>query len=263
MSVASRIIACLDVKHARVVKGVQFKELRDLGCPVALATRYDAEGIDELVFLDIGATDENRSTQESWVSAVARTLSIPFTVGGGVRATSDVRRLLRAGADKVAMNTAAVLTPELITEASATFGAQCVVVAIDVARCPKLGHRVYIRAGKEATEWSLGAWVAEVVKRGAGEILLTSIDRDGTGAGFDLEALETATACPIPVVASGGAGTAEHFEAALRRGASGVLAATLFHEAILSPKTLKLHLASAGIRVRPVDAPEASIGGLP
>jgi imidazole glycerol-phosphate synthase subunit HisF len=251
MSVAGRIIACLDVKHGRVVKGVQFKELRDLGDPVDLATRYDTEGIDELVFLDISATDENRSTQEAWVSAVARTLSIPFTVGGGVRTAGDVRRLLRAGADKVAMNTAAVTSPDLIATAAAEFGSQCVVVAIDIARCPILGHRVFVRAGKEATEWSLHAWVNEVVARGAGEILLTSIDRDGTGDGFDLEALQTATACPIPVVASGGAGNSEHFADAFRAGASGVLAATLFHERILSPKALKTHLTSAGIRVRP------------
>ncbi|NOU34105.1 MAG: imidazole glycerol phosphate synthase subunit HisF [Polyangiaceae bacterium] len=252
MNVAGRIIACLDVKRGRVVKGVQFKELRDLGDPVELARRYDAEGIDELVFLDITATDENRSTQEAWVSAVARTLSIPFTVGGGVRGVADIRRLLRAGADKVAINTQAVLTPEMIDEAAAEFGSQCVVIAMDVAKDAALGHRVFIRAGKERTELSLDAWTAEVVRRGAGEILLTSIDRDGTGDGFDLDALRTAAKSSVPVVASGGAGTEAHFADALRAGASGVLAATLFHEAILSPARLKAHLLAEGIRVRPV-----------
>jgi imidazole glycerol-phosphate synthase subunit HisF len=258
MSVASRVIACLDVKDGRVVKGVKFKELRDLGDPVTLGARYDAEGIDELVFLDIGATDENRRTQHAWVSQVADALSIPFTVGGGVRTTADIRALLRAGADKVVINTAAVLHPELIEEASAEFGAQCVVVAMDVARDTEhrdIGHRVFIRAGKQATDWTLRAWTAEVVKRGAGEILLTSIDRDGTGEGFDLEALKLAVACPIPVVASGGAGTPEHFASALRSGASGVLAATLFHEGILSPGSLKQYLSQAGIRVRPWSVP--------
>jgi imidazole glycerol-phosphate synthase subunit HisF len=254
MSVASRVIACLDVKGGRVVKGVQFKALRDLGDPVVLGARYDAEGIDELVFLDISATDENRATQHAWVSEVARTLSIPFTVGGGVRTCADVRGLLRAGADKVAINTAAVTNPDLISEAAAEFGEQCVVVAVDVARCPILGHRVFIRAGKEPTEWSLRDWTAELVRRGAGEILLTSINRDGTGEGFDLEALSCASACPIPVIASGGAGTSEHFADALRSGASGVLAATLFHEGTLSPKSLKAHLIQAGLRVRPWSA---------
>jgi imidazole glycerol-phosphate synthase subunit HisF len=257
MTVARRVIACLDVKDGRVVKGVQFKQLRDLGCPVELATRYDSDGIDELVFLDISATDELRNTQATWVAAVARTLSIPFTVGGGVREVGDITRLLRAGADKVAMNTAAVLNPDLINDAAKAFGAQCVVVAVDVARCPELGHRVYIRAGKEKTAWSLKAWIAELVARGAGEILLTSMDRDGTGAGFDLEALAVACAAPIPVVASGGAGNADDFVKAFQAGASGVLAATLFHENKLLPRDLKQTLHNAGIRVRPVEPVES------
>jgi imidazole glycerol-phosphate synthase subunit HisF len=258
MPVAGRILACLDVKAGRVVKGVQFKALRDLGDPVELAARYDAEGIDELVFLDIAATDENRGTQEAWVSAVARTLSIPFTVGGGVRTVADVRRLLRAGADKVAINTQAVLTPALIQEASAEFGSQCVVVAIDVARDAELEHRVFIRAGKEATALGLQTWVAEVTRLGAGEILLTSVDRDGTGDGFDLEAVQCAARSSVPVIASGGAGSEAHFEAAFRAGASGALAATLFHEAILPPHRLKAYLHAAGIRIRPIGTKEPS-----
>lgn len=248
--VAARIIACLDVKAGRVVKGVKFEGLRDLGDPVELAKRYDREGIDELVFLDITATNENRTTQETWVASVARELSIPFTVGGGVRSVADVQRLLRAGADKVAMNTAAVNHPNLICEAAAQFGAQCIVLAVDVKRDPVLGHRVYINAGKTATDWSLKAWMQKGEELGAGEILLTSMDADGTGEGFDLDALATAAACNLPVIASGGAGTVAHFADALTAGASGVLAATLFHENILAPNTLKRELLARGHKVR-------------
>jgi imidazole glycerol-phosphate synthase subunit HisF len=254
MTVARRVIACLDVKEGRVVKGVQFKQLRDLGCPIELATRYDRDGIDEVVFLDISATDELRKTQAQWVESVARALSIPFTVGGGVREVADITRLLRSGADKVAINTAAVLRPALIEEAARAFGSQCVVVAVDIARCPELGHRVYIRAGKEPTAWSLKAWLAELVLRGAGEVLLTSIDRDGTGTGFDLDALTLAASAEIPIIASGGAGSASDFITAYQCGASGVLAATLFHEGKLAPADLKRRMHTAGIRVRPAQA---------
>ena len=250
MALAKRIIPCLDVKDGRVVKGVQFKALRDLGHPVELARRYDAEGADELVFLDISASDEGRGTQEAWVREVARTLSIPFTVGGGVTQPEDFTRLLRAGADKVAVNTAAVRRPELVREAAALVGGQSVVAAVDVSRDPELGWRVFVNGGKEATELSALPWLRRLVELGAGEILLTSMDRDGTGDGFDLELLRAASFLPVPVIASGGAGAEAHFLAALESGAEAVLAATLFHEGILPIPTLKTFLAANGQLMR-------------
>ncbi|HJU84351.1 MAG TPA: imidazole glycerol phosphate synthase subunit HisF [Holophagaceae bacterium] len=247
---AKRIIPCLDVKGARVVKGVQFRQLRDLGHPVELAARYDAEGADELVFLDISASEERRGTQETWVREAARTLSIPFTVGGGVAHAEDFTRLLRAGADKVAVNTAAVREPELVRRAAELVGGQSVVAAVDAARDPDLGWRVFVQGGKEATDLSVLPWLRRLVELGAGEILLTSIDRDGTGEGFDLELLREAAALPVPVIASGGAGRKEHFLAALEAGAEAVLAATLFHEGILPIPALKTYLAESGQLIR-------------
>lgn len=247
---AKRIIPCLDVKGGRVVKGVQFKDLRDLGHPVELARRYDAEGADELVFLDIAASIENRSTREAWVRDVARELSIPFTVGGGVSCVDDARGLLRAGADKVALNTAAALRPALVSELADAFGRQCVVAAVDVKRDPDLEWRVYLKGGTEPTERAALDWLWELKELGAGEILLTSMDRDGTGLGFDLPLLEQASQLPIPLIASGGAGREIHFLEALEHGADAVLAATLFHEGTLPIARLKTFLAQNDISVR-------------
>lgn len=247
---AKRIIPCLDVKDGRVVKGVKFQHLRDMGRPAELACRYDLEGADEVVFLDISATDENRATQESWVRDVAHALSIPFTVGGGVGSVEDMRRLLRAGADKVGINTAAVKNPSLIAEAASIFGRQCIVVAIDVARDPDLGWRVFVNGGKKATELDAVGWMDRVTELGAGEILLTSMDRDGTLEGFDLELLQKTGCLSIPVIASGGAGTEAHFLEALQHGADAVLAATLFHEGTLPIPRLKAFLAENGVSVR-------------
>ncbi len=247
---AKRVIPCLDVKEGRVVKGVQFKALRDLGHPVELARRYDAEGADELVFLDISASEEQRGTQEAWVREVARTLTIPFTVGGGVSRPEDFTRLLRAGADKVAVNTAAVRDPELVRQAAERVGGQSVVAAVDAERDPELGWRVFVKGGKEATDLAVLPWLRRLVELGAGEILLTSIDRDGTGEGFDLELLREASALPVPVIASGGAGRKEHFLAALEAGAEAVLAATLFHEGTLPIPELKTYLAAQGQLIR-------------
>jgi cyclase len=247
---AKRIIPCLDVKQGRVVKGVQFKELRDLGHPAELARRYDAEGADELVFLDITASLENRGTREAWVREVAHELSIPFTVGGGVASVADARSLLRAGADKVGVNTAASLRPSLVTELADAFGRQCVVAAVDVKRDAALGWRVFLKGGTEPTDRAALDWLWELSELGAGEILLTSMDRDGTGDGFDVELLEQASALPIPLIASGGAGLEVHFLEALIHGADAVLAATLFHEGILPIPRLKAYLAENGISVR-------------
>ena len=247
---AKRIIPCLDVKQGRVVKGIQFKELRDLGHPAELARRYDGEGADELVFLDISASLENRGTRAAWVRDVARELSIPFTVGGGVSSVADARSLLRAGADKVGVNTAASLRPTLVTELAEAFGRQCVVAAVDVKRDADLGWRVYLKGGTEPTDRSALDWLWELDELGAGEILLTSMDRDGTGDGFDLQLLEKAAQLPIPLIASGGAGLEIHFLEALEHGADAVLAATLFHEGILPIPRLKAYLAQNDISVR-------------
>jgi cyclase len=247
---AKRVIPCLDVKQGRVVKGVQFKDLRDLGHPVDLARRYDLEGADELVFLDIAASIENRGTREAWVREVARELSIPFTVGGGVACVDDAKRLLRAGADKVAVNTAAAQRPALVSELADAFGRQCVVAAVDVKRDADLGWRVYLKGGTEPTERAALDWLWELNDLGAGEILLTSMDRDGTGAGFDVQLLERASELPLPLIASGGAGLEIHFLEALEHGADAVLAATLFHEGILPIPHLKAYLAHNGILVR-------------
>jgi cyclase len=247
---AKRVIPCLDVKQGRVVKGIQFKQLRDLGHPAELARRYDAEGADELVFLDIAASLENLGTREAWVREVAHELSIPFTVGGGVSSVADARSLLRAGADKVGVNTAASLRPELVTELADAFGRQCVVAAVAVKRDPDLGWRVFLKGGTEPTERSAMEWLWQLSELGAGEILLTSMDRDGTGDGFDVQLLEQAAQLPIPLIASGGAGLEIHFLEALEHGADAVLAATLFHEGILPIPRLKAYLATNDICVR-------------
>jgi len=247
---AKRIIPCLDVKQGRVVKGVQFKDLRDLGHPAELARRYDAEGADELVFLDITASLENRGTREAWVREVAHELSIPFTVGGGVASVADARSLLRSGADKVGVNTAASLRPALVSELADAFGRQCVVAAVDVKRDPDLGWRVFLKGGTEPTDRSAMEWLWELNELGAGEILLTSMDRDGTGDGFDIQLLDQASQLPIPLIASGGAGREIHFLEALEHGADAVLAATLFHEGILPISQLKAYLAHNDLSIR-------------
>jgi imidazole glycerol-phosphate synthase subunit HisF len=259
MTVAARVIPCLDVHAGRVVKGIKFVELRDAGDPVELARSYDAEGADELVFLDITASSDDRETIYDVVSATAEQVFIPLTVGGGVRSVADMRRLLRAGADKVAVNTAAVQRPELVTECSAAFGAQCVVVAIDARRRDPedavAGWEVVVHGGRTPTGRDVVEWAAECEERGAGEILLTSMDRDGTGHGFDLELLRAVNAAVnLPVIASGGAGTVEHMVAGVAEGgASAVLAATIFHFGELRIGEVKEGMAAAGLPIRPVE----------
>ncbi len=248
---ARRIIPCLDVKNGRVVKGIRFEGLRDMGDPAELAARYDTEGADELVFLDISASAERRATQTTWVRAVAEQLSIPFAVGGGIASVEEARLLLRAGADKVAVNTAAVRRPTLVKELADVFGAQCVVAAVDLKRDPDLGWRVFVQGGKEATELAARDWLPRLVELGAGELLLTSMDRDGTGEGFDLDLLCLAADLGVPIIASGGAGQASHFLDALEGGADAVLAATLFHEGTLPIPRLKAFLADHGQEIRP------------
>ncbi|HPA52263.1 MAG TPA: imidazole glycerol phosphate synthase subunit HisF [Thermoanaerobaculia bacterium] len=252
MSLAVRVIPCLDVAVGRVVKGLKFENLRDAGDPVEAARRYEAEGADELCFLDVAASHEGRGTLVDLVRRVADVLSIPFTVGGGVRSVEDAGALLDAGADRVTVNTAAVLDPSLVTRLAERFGAQCVVVAVDAK---KDGGRsvVSTHGGRKVTEIELGAWVAEVTARGAGEILLTSMDADGTKAGFDLPMLKAARAvATLPIVASGGAGEPGHFApAVLEGGADAVLAASVFHDRIFSVGMVKRAMAKAGVPVRP------------
>ena len=252
MSLAVRVIPCLDVAAGRVVKGLKFENLRDAGDPVEAARRYEAEGADELCFLDVAASHEGRGTLVDLVRRVADVLSIPFTVGGGVRSVEDAGALLEAGADRVTVNTAAVLDPSLVTRLAERFGAQCVVVAVDAKRSGE-GFVVSTHGGRKLTEIDLGAWVAEVTARGAGEILLTSMDADGTKAGFDLAMLKASRAAtPLPIVASGGAGELAHFApAVLEGGADAVLAASVFHDRIFSVGMVKRALAKAGVPVRP------------
>lgn len=242
-----RIIPCLDVRDGRVVKGVQFENLADVGDPADLAVRYEAEGADEIVYLDITATIEGRAMFRETVTRTAERLFIPLTAGGGVRTFEDVRDTLRAGADKVAINTAAVAEPELITRCSAAFGAQCIVVAIDTR-----GGIVHTHAGKRSTGRPTVDWAREVERRGAGEILLTSIDADGTTDGYDLKiTAATAAAVNIPVIASGGCGTEEHIYQALTVGlGSAALAASIFHYGRISVGRVKDHLRARGLPVR-------------
>ena len=250
---AKRIIPCLDVKDGRVVKGINFLNLRDAGDPVAQAQAYDAEGADELVFLDITATHEGRAITRQVVRAVADTVFIPLTVGGGLRSVDDMRAMLLAGADKTAINSAAVRQPELITEGARRFGSQCVVVAIDArAAAGEARWEVVVNGGRIPTGLDLVTWAREVEARGAGEILLTSMDADGTQAGFDIPMLQAVTtAVSIPVIASGGAGSLAHFFDALTRGgAEAALAASLFHYKTLSIGQVKAYLAERGVAVR-------------
>src|SRR5438445_1071186 len=246
-----RIIPCLDVKDGRVVKGVRFVDLRDAGDPVEAAIAYDAQGADELVFLDITASHEARDIMLDVVKRTAEGIYMPLTVGGGIRSVDDVRRLLRAGADKVSLNTAALARPEVIREAAERFGSQCIVVAID-ARCENDHWDVYTHGGRNPAGRDAVAWAQEAVALGAGEILLTSMDRDGTKDGYDLELTRAVSdAVTVPVIASGGAGTLEHFHEALVDGrADAALAASLFHFGIHTIAETKRYLAERGVQVR-------------
>lgn len=247
-----RIIPCLDVNDGRVVKGVNFVNLRDAGDPVEIAAAYDKAGADELVFLDITASSDNRGTVVDMVRRVAETVFIPFTVGGGIRSVDDFKTILRAGADKVSVNSAAIDNPELIREAAYKFGSQCVVLAIDAKRRPDGGYNIYKHGGRIDTGIDAVWWAVKGQELGAGEILLTSMDCDGTKAGFDIELTKAVSnAVSIPVIASGGAGSKEHFYEALTDGAAdAALAASLFHYKELEISDLKDYLASKGISVR-------------
>ena len=252
----TRVIPCLDVKDGRVVKGVNFVSLRDAGDPVEQAAIYDRAGADELAFLDIGASHEERDTMTDVVSRTAARIFLPLTVGGGIRATADMRRLLLAGADKCSINSAAVARPELVAEAAERFGSQCVVVAIDARRrTDDTGFEVYTHGGRRPTGRDAVAWAREMAARGAGEILLTSMDRDGTGEGFDLALTRAvADAVSIPVIASGGVGTLAHFAEGAAAGASALLAASVFHFGRFTIADAKHAMRQAGIAVR--DAPQ-------
>lgn len=247
-----RIIPCLDVNKGRVVKGVNFVNLKDAGDPVEIARAYDLAGADELVFLDITASCEERDTVADMVRAVASSVFIPFTVGGGIRTVEDFKRLLREGADKISVNSAAIDRPELISEAAEKFGSQCVVVAIDARRRPEGGWNIYKHGGRLDTGLDAIEWAKKAEALGAGEILLTSMDCDGTKAGYDIELTRAvAEAVSIPVIASGGAGTLEHFYEALSEGgADAALAASLFHYKELEISQVKDYLAEKGISVR-------------
>ena len=253
----ARVIPCLDVTDGRVVKGTNFVDLRDAGDPVELAARYDIEGADELVFLDITASSDNRDTTVEMVRRVADEVYIPFTVGGGIRTLEDARRMLRAGADKVSVNTAAVERPELITEIAAEFGAQCVVCAIDAKRRsddPGAGWEVHLHGGRTPTGIDAVEWAQDAVRRGAGEILLTSMDRDGTREGFDLDLTQAIVdAVTVPVIASGGVGSIAHLVEGVAVGrADAVLAASIFHFREHTVADAKAEMSVAGIHVRPV-----------
>ncbi len=249
----ARVIPCLDVTAGRVVKGINFVGLRDAGDPVELAAKYDAEGADELVFLDITASSDGRDTMIDVVYRTAEQVFIPFTVGGGIRAVSDARSMLRAGADKVSVNTAAVQRPELIAEIAAEFGTQCVVCAIDAKRRPAGGYEVYLHGGRTPTGIDAVRWAEQATSMGAGEILLTSMDRDGTKQGFDLGLTRAiADAVGVPVIASGGVGTLQHLVDGISDGhATGVLAASIFHFGEHTIGQAKAMLAAAGVMVRP------------
>jgi imidazole glycerol-phosphate synthase subunit HisF len=246
-----RVIPCLDVDAGRVVKGTRFVDIRDAGDPVELAAFYDRGGADELVFLDITATHEKRATIVELARRTADDVFVPFTIGGGIRSVADAQAVLDAGADKVAVNSAAVGRAELIDELAAQFGAQCVVLAIDAKSRAAGGWGVHVRGGRTETERDAVGWAREGVERGAGEILLTSMDRDGTTNGYELELTKAvAEAVAVPVIASGGAGTLDHLVAALAAGADAVLCASIFHYGTFTIAQAKAHLAAAGIAVR-------------
>lgn len=246
-----RVIPCLDVRGGRVVKGVRFQGLRDAGNPAELAARYEQEGADEIVILDVSATTEERATAYATVDSVRRAIGIPVTVGGGIRTTDDAARLLDAGADRVSVNTAAVTEPALVTAIAERFGVQCCVVAIDAASCGESAWEVVTRSGTNRTGIDAVAWARGCANRGAGEVLLTSWDRDGTKSGYDLPLLAAISqAVTIPVIASGGAADAAHMADAWRAGASAVLAASIFHDGVHTVGGVKADLAVAGAPMR-------------
>ncbi|MGQ0621244.1 MAG: imidazole glycerol phosphate synthase subunit HisF [Panacagrimonas sp.] len=266
---AKRIIPCLDIDRGRVVKGVKFESVADAGDPVEVARRYDRQGADELVFLDITASSDDRPTLFQTVEAVAREIYIPLTVGGGVRTSADVRALLKAGADKVSINTAAVHNPDFVTEAADRYGVQCIVVAIDAKRVTEkkkgsplsrartvpvepLRWEIFTHGGRKATGIDAIEWAVRMVKKGAGELLVTSMDRDGTKEGYDIELLRAISdAVPVPVIASGGVGELEHLVQGLQDGhADAVLAASIFHQGTYTVGEAKRFLAERGVRVR-------------
>lgn len=254
---AKRIIPCLDIARGRVVKGVRFEDLQDAGDPVEVARRYDQQGADELVFLDIAASVEDRPTLFQVVEAVAEQIYIPLTVGGGVKSPADVRALLSAGADKVSINTGAVENPDVVTEAGNRYGVQCIVVAIDAKRVKTKKKEpprweVYTHGGRRATGLDAVEWAATMVRKGAGELLLTSVDKDGTKQGYDLELLQAVTrAVPVPVIASGGVGVLDHlYQGLAEGGADAVLAASIFHQGTFSIAEAKQYLGDKGVRVR-------------
>ena len=249
---SKRVIPCLDVDGGRVVKGVGFVDLRDAGDPVELACRYDAAGADELVFLDITATSDKRDTVVDLARRTADDVFIPFTIGGGIRSVADAQAVLDAGADKISVNSAALARPELIDELAATLGAQCVVLAIDAKARSAGGWEAYVAGGRTSTGRDAVAWAREGVERGAGEILLTSMDRDGTNSGYDLAlTAAVADAVSVPVIASGGAGSLDDLVDAVQAGADAVLCASIFHYGRLTVAEVKEHLAQAGVEVRP------------
>jgi cyclase len=256
MGLARRIIPCLDVDNGRVVKGVNFVDIRDAGDPVEIASRYNAQGADEITFLDITASHENRDTTVHMVEAIAREVFIPLTVGGGIRSVEDIRTMLNAGADKVSINTAAIVDPDLVRRASERFGAQCIVVAIDAKRVAdvdgKPRYEIFTHGGRKATGINAVEWAQRMAALGAGEILLTSMDRDGTRDGFELGVTRAITdAVDIPVIASGGVGTLEHLvEGVTKGGADAVLAASIFHFGEFTVGQAKEYMAAAGIEVR-------------
>ncbi len=251
---AKRVIPCMDVKDGRVVKGVNFVDLRDAGDPVELAAHYDREGADEVIFLDITATSDNRATTVDMASRASRQVSIPYTVGGGFRDVAGMRQMIAAGADKCSLNSAAVRDPSLITRAAAAFGSQAVICAIDARHVEGAGDKweVYVAGGRTPTGLDAVGWAVEAARRGAGEILLTSMDRDGTQDGFDLALTRAvARAVPIPVIASGGVGRLEHFaEGVIEGEADAVLAASVFHFGTYTIRQVKEYMASQGIPVR-------------
>ena len=255
--VALRLIPCLDVAKGRVVKGVNFVGLRDAGDPVELACRYSQAGADELVFLDIAASHEGRATLVEMVRRTSEQVTIPFTVGGGIASVEGITELLRAGADKVSLNSSAVRRPELVKEGADRFGCQCIVVAIDARRREAGGWDVYVKGGRENTGLDVIAWARRVAELGAGEILLTSMDGDGTQAGYDLELTRAvAAAVPIPVIASGGAGCLDHISEVLQAGPSGghasaALLASLLHDGVLTVEQIKQDLLARGLTIRP------------
>lgn len=248
--VMKRIIPCLDVKDGHVVKGIMFENLRNCGDPVELAARYYQEGADELVFLDITAGLEKRATAVRMVEAVAKRIFIPFTVGGGIRSMEDAEALLLAGCDKVSINSAAVRRPQLLTDLAHRFGSQCVVLAVDVRRLPS-GYRVMVDAGHTPTDWTLEAWLQEAQERGAGEVLLTSMDQDGSHSGYDLESLRVASkGLRLPLIASGGFGETRHAIEAFQAGADAVLLASALHTGGLTVPVMKEQLKCKGVEVR-------------